>query len=29
MVFHVCSPRASASNGAALRVDWGTVRSIA
>jgi NAD(P)-dependent dehydrogenase (short-subunit alcohol dehydrogenase family) len=28
MVVYVCSPRASATNGAALRVDGGTVRSI-
>jgi NAD(P)-dependent dehydrogenase (short-subunit alcohol dehydrogenase family) len=29
MVVYVCSPRASATNGAALRVDGGVVRSIA
>jgi NAD(P)-dependent dehydrogenase (short-subunit alcohol dehydrogenase family) len=29
MVVFVCSPRASATNGAALRVDGGVVRSIA
>ena len=28
MVVYVCSPRASATNGAALRVDGGVVRSI-
>jgi NAD(P)-dependent dehydrogenase (short-subunit alcohol dehydrogenase family) len=28
MVIYVCSPRASATNGAALRVDGGVVRSI-
>ena len=28
MVIYVCSPRASATNGSALRVDGGTVRSI-
>ena len=28
MVAYVCSPRASATNGAALRVDGGVVRSI-
>jgi len=29
MVVYVCSPQASATNGAALRVDGGVVRSIA
>ena len=29
MIAHVCSARASATNGAALRVDGGVVRSIA
>ena len=28
MVVYVCSPRASATNGSALRVDGGVVRSI-
>ena len=28
MVVYVCSPRAAATNGAALRVDGGVVRSI-
>ena len=28
MVVYVCSPQASATNGAALRVDGGVVRSI-
>jgi NAD(P)-dependent dehydrogenase (short-subunit alcohol dehydrogenase family) len=28
MVIYFCSPRASATNGAALRVDGGVVRSI-
>jgi NAD(P)-dependent dehydrogenase (short-subunit alcohol dehydrogenase family) len=28
MVVYVCSPRASATNGAALRVDGGVIRSI-
>ncbi len=28
LVVYVCSPRASATNGAALRVDGGVVRSI-
>jgi NAD(P)-dependent dehydrogenase (short-subunit alcohol dehydrogenase family) len=28
MMVYVCSPRASATNGAALRVDGGVVRSI-
>ncbi len=28
MVVYVCSPRASATNGAALRVEGGVVRSI-
>ncbi len=28
MAVYVCSPRASATNGAALRVDGGVVRSI-
>jgi hypothetical protein len=28
MVAYVCSPEASATNGAALRVDGGVVRSI-
>jgi hypothetical protein len=29
MVVYVCSPQASATNGAALRVDGGVIRSIA